>query len=60
MGLYIYRVAYTLTDDTVTYERQVVSADTEAEAEADVDEATERYPALVGATKTLTLLATVP
>ncbi len=68
MPRYLYRVQYTYTagpDATnvdmalgsVTYEPMTVDAATEAEAEADVFAATARYPAAVGATRTVTRVA---
>lgn len=59
MARYIYRAQYTYKDGTSSYERVVVEAASEAAAFANVDAATDRYPKLVGATKTLTLLQTV-
>jgi hypothetical protein len=53
-------VQYTYTDDSVSYEPVCVDAATEADAEADVDAATDRYPVEVGASKTLTLVSTTP
>lgn len=58
MSRYLYRVTYTLADGSVTYEPMAVETATEAEAEAEVDASTQRYPAAVGATKTLTLIST--
>ena len=59
MARYIYRAQYTYKDGSVSYERVVVEAASEAAALADVDAATDRYPKLIGATKTLVLLQTV-
>ena len=59
MPRYLYRVTYTYADGSVAHEPVAVDAATAADAEADVDEATDRYPAMVGATKTLTLVTTV-
>lgn len=69
MPRYLYRVAYTYTSGpdaasvdgaigSTAYEPIVVIAATEAEARAEVDGATERYPRAVGATKTVTLVST--
>lgn len=58
MPRYLYRVTYTHSDETQSHEPVCVDADTEAAAEAEVDAATERYPAAVGATKALTLVST--
>ena len=58
MPRYLYRVEYIHTDGTSSYEPVCVDAASEADAEAEVDAATERYPAAVGATKTLTLVST--
>jgi hypothetical protein len=52
-------VQYVYTDGTSSYEPVCVDAATEALARADVDAATTRYPAAVGATKTLTLVTTI-
>ncbi len=59
MPRYLFRVQYLYTDGTSAYEPVCVDADTEAEAEVDVSAATDRYPTLVGATKTITLVTTV-
>ena len=59
MPRYLFRVQYTLTDGSITYEPVCVDAATEAAARTDVDAATERYRIAVGATKTLTLVTTV-
>lgn len=58
MNRYLFRVQYTYSDATVSYEPVVVRAETEAAARTEVDDATERYPTLMGATKTLTLVLT--
>jgi hypothetical protein len=63
MPRYLFRVQYIYKDDSYVkfpvYESIAVDAATEADAEAEVDAATQRYPKLVGATKTLTLVLTV-
>ena len=59
MPRYLFRVQYTLTDGSITYEPVCVDAATESDARTDVDTATMRYPTAVGATKTLTLVTTV-
>lgn len=59
MPRYLYRVTYTYTDGTSSYEPVCVDAATEDDAEAEVNTATERYPRTVGATKTLTLVSTI-
>jgi uncharacterized membrane protein len=58
MPRYLFRVQYTLTDGSVTYEPVCVVAATEADARTEVDTATVRYAAAVSATKTLTLVST--
>jgi hypothetical protein len=59
---YLYRATYTIAveddADSVSYEPVCVRALTEADALAEVDAATDRYPDAVGATKTLTLIST--
>ena len=58
MQRFLYRVQYTYPDDTSSYELVCVRAedgDTVA-AQAEVDDATQRYPRVTNATKTLTLL----
>lgn len=60
MPRYLYRVQYLYTDGTSSYEPIALDADTEADAEADVLAATERYPTAVGATRTVTLVSTTP
>lgn len=64
MNRYLYRVQYTLTSRVTgnshsTDEKHCIRAETEAAALAEVDEATERYTAAVGASKSITLLDTV-
>jgi hypothetical protein len=63
MNRYLYRAQYSLPDGrapiagvTVSYEPICVRALTEAEALVAVTDATARYPAAVGATRTLTLV----
>jgi hypothetical protein len=54
---YLYRVTYTLEDDSVCYEPICVRAASEADALTEVDTASTRFPDAVHATKTLTLIA---
>jgi hypothetical protein len=58
MPRYLFRVQYTLTDGSVTYEPVCVVAATEADARTEVDDATERYRIAVSATKVITLTST--
>ena len=58
MPRYLFRVQYTLTDGSVTYEPVCVIAATETDARTEVDTATDRYADAVRATKTLTLVST--
>jgi hypothetical protein len=53
----LYRVQYVYTDGTSAYEPVCVAAATQQEAEDEVNDATSRYPAALGATKTLTLVS---
>ena len=57
MPRYLYRVQYVYTDGTSAYEPVCVAAATQQEAEDEVNDATSRYPAALGATKTLTLVS---
>lgn len=50
---------YVYTDGTSAYEPVCVDAATQQAAEDDVDAATARYPAAVGATKTVTLVSVI-
>lgn len=70
MPRYLYRVQYTIgagPDEagadgavgSVTYEPVAVDAATEASARTAVEAATDRYKAMVSATRTLTLVTTV-
>lgn len=62
MARYLFRVQYIYSDNTdvkfPVYESVCVEAATEAAALADVEAATQRYPAAVGATKEITLVLT--
>lgn len=58
MNRYLFRVQYTLTDQ-VTCERHCIRAETESAARAELEGATKRYPAAVGASKSVTLLGVV-
>lgn len=58
MARYLFQVTYTLPDGTVAHEPHAIDAATQADAEAEVDAATQRYPAMVGATKAITLVLT--
>jgi hypothetical protein len=55
---FLYRVTYTLSDESVTYEPVCVRAadDDVDSAQAEVEAATERFMTAVGATRTLTLV----
>lgn len=59
MNRYLFRVTYSHTDGHESSEKHVIRAETEAEATTEVDDATKRYPAAVGATKNITRLSTV-
>lgn len=58
MQRFLYRVAYTHRDGSIAYEPVCVQAadGDEAAAQAEVEAATTRYMAAVGATRTLTLV----
>lgn len=56
---FLFRVQYLYADGTHSYEPVCVEAATEQAARDDVEAATTRYPAAVGATKTLTLVTAV-
>lgn len=58
MNRYLFRVQYTYSDDSVSYEPVCTRAETEAEALTDVTAATVRYATAVGATRTFTLVVT--
>ena len=59
MPRYLFRVEYVYADGTSAYEPVCVDAATEQAAADEVAAATARYPAAVGATKTVTLVLTV-
>lgn len=58
MNRYLFRVQYTLPDESIAYESVVVIAASETAARTDVEDATERYMQASGSTRMLTLLST--
>ena len=58
MPRYLFRVQYTYSDDTVSYEPVCVDATDEQDARTQVEDATDRYVAAVASSRTLTLVTT--
>ena len=54
MQRYLFRVTYTLSDGTLTYESVCVRSETADAALAEVEAWTERYRAVVGAVRSIT------
>ncbi len=59
MPRYLFRVQYTLSDASITYEPVCVDAVTVDAAVTAVEAATDRYTLAVSATRTVTLVTTV-
>jgi hypothetical protein len=59
MPRYMFRVEYTYSDDTVSYEPVCVDATDEADARTQVEAATDRYLSAAASSRTLTVVTVV-